>query len=110
MPRCDQCRALYTDDNEGMQLYAAHLQTAHRQTTHGFEDLPVTRIPPPEEIFSHDYVAACNFALLAESMPAAELILRVNGKDYPILTLQVQSGALLIDKVHVHGWRKRTAS
>jgi hypothetical protein len=69
---------------------------------------PVTRIPPPDEIFNHEYVAACNFAL--PDGESAELLLRIGGRDFVVLTIKLQDGQyLLIDKIVVHGWRKRPA-
>jgi hypothetical protein len=59
-----------------------------------------------QEVFTHDYVATTNFFLQRGQVASIEL--RVNDKTYPLVTLATHDSDVLIDKVHVHGWHKRT--
>ena len=63
---------------------------------------------PLEETFCHDYVALLPFALIPQHGPA-ELVLRVAGKLYPIVQIELGGDSLLLQKIVVHGMRRRVS-
>jgi hypothetical protein len=67
-----------------------------------------TTVRPLHEIFTHDYIATVNIAL--QPNQTASLELRIGDRTYPLVTLETHGNSVMLDKVHVHGWRKREAT